>query len=373
MKKFILIDHEPWTLRRKELYYDLFADAGVSLTVWDLSKWLHPGLNNPNMIVNEDYLIRVSNEREFKELLDKENPDSTIIVEEVFRNWNNRRVYRDLSERGYNTIKLELYGHATLIQKPAKFLKDLKLSRIPGIIRRRIESIAFKWYISVHKIRKPLRLLSSNSFLWRTDAINHPDYEKFRFGAHRDIIGENYIVFCDIYFPLHPDLFHFCKIKSKVDVEKYRSEMRKYFDYIEKRYDMPVIIAAHPKSDYKGAEFGNRKIIKYETDNLVNHASMMVLHVSGALSYGILNDLPLAFVETEDYLRIGTNERYLKNLANRILGMPFYNLDKDNLDKIEFRKVDPNLRKEYIYTYLTSEDTENIRNQDLLRKILQSL
>ena len=51
--------------------------------------------------------------------------------------------------------------------------------------------------------------------------------------------------------------------------------MRRYFDYLEEKYGMPVVIAAHPKSDYSGGEFGNRSIIKYKTDDLVFNARMV--------------------------------------------------------------------------------------------------
>lgn len=373
MKKFILLDHEPWTIRRKQLFYDLFAKAGIKLHVWDLSQWLYPGLSNPDELENTEYLTKVTDENEFVKLLNKETPEKIIFVEEVFRSWANRRIFKHISDLGFDTIKIELYGNTELRQSLIHKIKFINLKNLPKILKWRICAIETKLYNKINKIKQPVRLFSSNGNRYRTDAINHPDYESYKFRNHENIIEGDYIVFCDNYFPFHSDLTHFYKFKRLPDGKKYQKTMTRYFDYLEERYKMPVVIAAHPKSDYEGCEFGSRRIIKYRTDDLVYHSKMVTLHVCNSISYSILGDKPVAFVATSDYLKLGHIRKTLDLLALETLGLTYSNLDEIDLNKITFKKIDGNLRKNYINSYLTSPATSELTNCEILRDTLLRL
>lgn len=374
MKKFILIDHEPWTLRRKQLFYDMFAKAGINLTVWDLSQWLYPGFTNPDTLSNEPYLSKVYSEKGFIELLRKENINEIIIVEEIFRIWENRIVFKILSQLEITTIKIELYGSSVFKETLLNKLKKLSFLQFPNVFRNKWFLLKFKIYCKWHKINKPLKVLSSNATRFRTDCLNHPDYDNYKFLPHIPIISGNYIVFCDIYFPFHTDALFLYKYKKTFSGEKYHYAMRSFFDFLEKKYNMPVVIAAHPKSDYNGNEFGNRQIVKYHTDDLVINASMVIMHLTAATSYAILADKPLAYIVTDDYL---ANPNIKHQLYRWVIGywkLPFYNIDStDYADKFQFEKITEELRKNYIYSYLTSEKTDNIPNHITLKNILSQL
>ena len=149
--------------------------------------------------------------------------------------------------------------------------------------------------------------------------------------------------------------------------------MRRYFDYLEEKYGMPVVIAAHPKSDYSGGEFGNRSIIKYKTDDLVFNARMVTLHVCNSISYALLSNKPIAFVATEDYIKLGHVKKTLDLLAHETLGLSYYILDKVDLNEVEFKKVNEDLRIKYINNYLTSTESSGIQNYKILRKELMEL
>lgn len=64
---------------------------------------------------------------------------------------------------------------------------------------------------------------------------------------------------------------------------------------------MPIIIAAHPKSNYVNGEFGNRRIIKYQTKNLIIYADRVILQLCNTISWVTLANKPLIFVTTDDY------------------------------------------------------------------------
>lgn len=372
MKKYILIDHEPWTVRRKELFLDLFNEAGIKLEVWDLSQWLHPGLQMSDEI-NGDYLTKVKSKKEFSLLLKSENPNSTILVEEIIKVWKNRKIYRLISDFGFDTLKIDQYGNGSVINSLRAKLANLTFSSLPGIIKRKFLGESLNLYDRIFQVKKPIRVFSSNKFVNRTDSFNHPDYERFRFMPHSKVVEGRYIVFCDTFFPYHPDLRHYYNLKNLPDGKKYQESMKCYFDFLESKYGIPVIIAAHPKADYMGNEFGSRRIIKYQTDNLIAHSDMVTLHICNSISYSILFDKPIAYVGTADYLKMDNVKRLFPILANQTLGLEIYNIDKVDYSSIQFKKVDPELRRNYILNYLTSNSTKDLPNAENLKGVLANL
>ncbi|MBD5216023.1 MAG: hypothetical protein HDS78_05850 [Bacteroidales bacterium] len=373
MKEFLLIDHEPWSVRRKELFYNLFKAAGVKLQVLDLSSWLYPELTISDEIKDAPYLTKINSEKELYDFLSSKNPYNTIIVLEVIKNWKNRKIFKIISDLNFKSIKIELFGNTSITQSLKEKLTQLKFSSIYSIIKRKIESIHLNLYDKLHHIKSYSEVLSSNAISYRTTPFNHPDYERFKFVETKQIISVDYIVFCDIFFPSHPDFKYFYKVKKLPDSSKYQSIMKDFFDYLESKYKIPVVIAAHPKSDYRGNEFGDRQIIKYQTDNLIANAKMVTLHKCNSISYALLHDKPIAFIGTDDYLNLDFVRRTFPNIANKTLGLQIYNLNKTDFSDITFEKVSEPLRLTYIFNYLTSDKTQNIPNAETLRQLIAKI
>lgn len=373
MKKFILLDHEPWTLSRKQLFFDLFEKAGIQLEVWDLSQWLHSGLHNPDEIEKASYLSKFSCLKDFENHVAKLDCANTIVVEEVYRNWPNRQVFRILSKYKIPTIKIDLYANSTIPSSWMSRIKRISISSIFTIIKNRSKIIMFELYKSIYGIMPPIRYFSSNSNSGRTTAINHPDYEKFKFYPEPKLIEDKYIVFCDIYFPYHPDLVYFYRLKKIPNGKRYQQTLINFFDYLEEKYKMPVVVASHPKANYVGNEFGKRRIIKYKTDNLVAGASMVILHLCNTISYALLNDKPVAFIATNEYLSIDHIRRFFPRLATETFDQKIFNLDIEDWDKIKFKRANRDTRTSYIYNYLTSPSTEDVENSQILFNELSKL
>lgn len=128
---------------------------------------------------------------------------------------------------------------------------------------------------------------------------------------------------------------------------------------------MPVVIAAHPKSNYIGTEFGNRKILKGDTVSLVRKAAMVFLHSSNSVSSAILNDKPFELITNNEYNKNGLIKNTLNKLAV-VLGKCIYNIDEIDVNTMEVKRMDPQKRAEYINSYLASKETMNTSNVDLL-------
>lgn len=370
MHKIVIIDHEPFTQRRKDLFFiQNFIDEGFDIQVWDISQYFFGRIHVHGMLDDQIYLREIKDFEQIKSLLSCTDISHTIFWLEYFDVWKNRSLSRILSDFHCYTIRVDLFANSNLYEPFTSKLQRLFSSSFGKIFKNRMLNIAYKLYKKIYNIKDVNRYLSSSALVHRTDIINHPDYERFRSNNNPPIIQGEYIVFCDTYFPYHPDLVTFYNCKNLPDGRAYQNTLKCFFDYLEDKYKMPVIIAAHPKADYEGGEYGNRRIIQNNTDNLVLNSNIVVQHASNSVSYAILKNKPIVFVTTDDYDRVLHLKNRLALLAS-ILGKIVYNLDAVSFDEITISSIEQNLREHYIYTYLTSPQIENKTNWEILKEII---
>lgn len=372
MKKFILIDHEPFTKRRKELFYiEELINRGIDVEVWDISQYCFPTITIADTLQNEVYVTKISTLKELEVKLQSTPVFRSVFFLEFFRNWNNRELFRLLSDYSCYTIRMDLFANTYLKRSLFRRVKISLSKPLLSVVRNRFNAVRFTLYKKYYHVRFDQEYLSSSAIVPRTRSINHPDYEKYKFMPHERIVMGNYIVFCDIFFPLHPDFAYFYRLHLS-DGKHYQSVMCRFFDTLEEKYKMPVIIAAHPKADYKGYEFGGRKIIKYHTVDLVYFSQGVVLHNCNSISFSILANKPILFISTDEYESVfgGNIFEGLKLLAST-LGKEVYNIEWEIESDMELTQVDDELRERYIYSYLTSKETENKKNIDQLCNLLE--
>lgn len=373
MKKIVIIDHEPYSQRRKDLFFiQNFIESDFDLQVWDISQYVFKGIHVNGNLEGEEYVHKLDCLKQIESLLEITDIKNTVFWMECGSSWETRKLYRLLSYYNCYMIRIDLYGNTILSESEFSKFKRLFSKSFGRIIKGKINIVLYLIYKKLFHIKSVNKYLSSSLISNRTDKINHPDYEKFKFKHNQPILDKDYIVFCDNYFPYHPDLRSFNKCRNLPDGHAYQATLRCYFDYLESYYGMPVVIAAHPKSDYKGDEFGDRKIIMNQTCSLVLYANKVILHASNSISYAILKNKPLAFITTKDYNNIAFLKQRLYLLASSF-NHKVYNLDNTPFDKIDIVPVDEELRKNYIYTYLTSEETKDKRNWDILKKVIEDI
>lgn len=363
LKKVIIICHEPLTVRLKSNFYiKEYISAGFDLEYWDLSQVIYPGIKLVDQL-EEPYIKRTNDMVSLTKSLDVEDISNTIFIVEVNYSWNNRNVFKLLSDKGCYMVRIDMYGN-TVLKVPLRYkLAELSISRIPNILKRQIQQKRFALFANRNNVKGYDKIFSSSQLIADRIPINHPDYESFKKTLSVD--PENkYIVFLDVFFPLHPDLIYMYGFK-KISAHRYQQSLTSFFDKVEKRFNLPVVIAAHPKSNYVGTEFGNRKILKGDTALLVRKAAMVFLHSSNSISSVILNNKPFELITNNEYNKIGLIKNTLNKLAF-VLGKRIYNIDKIDVSKMEVNKMDFQKREEYINSYLASKETMNISNVDLL-------
>lgn len=141
------------------------------------------------------------------------------------------------------------------------------------------------------------------------------------------LISEEYIIFLDEYFPLHPDI----KTKNFPDIysssDDYYTELNAAFHKLEEALKMPVVIAAHPRSQYEKRPdlFGNRRLIKGRTVELVAHSRYALTHGSTAINFAVLFEKPIIFLMPLK-ARGTYYERLISNFTSE-LKQPFFDVD----------------------------------------------
>lgn len=366
MKNIVILSQAPLTPQiKRNNYVDEYLSVGYDVQFWDMSQIIHPGMKY-NDELYESYLRSISSLFEFEHVLSGIDSPNTIFILDFDASWNTRKIFRILTKYHCYMVRVDMYAntslHLTLKQKLSQLFSD----RFRSILITRLEIYLYKIYAWIYNISSCKRYYSSSAIVNRTDKINHPDYEDFYFGESHPIIEGRYILFVDTNFGFHPDDIYFFKYSKIPTTEKFQMSLDKFFTYLESRYMMPIIIAAHPKSNYVNGEFGNRRIIKYQTKNLIIYADRVILQLCNTISWVILANKPLIFVTTDDYDSLALQRKRLRFLAS-LLNKDVYNIEHCNFSDITFTTVAKEIRLYYIYTYLTDKEIERRKNIDILK------
>lgn len=185
---------------------------------------------------------------------------------------------------------------------------------------------------------------------------------------------EDYWLFLDIYLPYHLDNF---RANLEINPDKYYRSVNRFFDFIEKKFNTSVVIAAHPKSEYEriGNKFDGRTIIKGNTGFLVRNCKVVLNNESAALNFALGYRKGIFFITTDEIDKHnGWLSDYFRKLPE-LLGCPLINID----NSAEVKSMNPGMlsidkakRNEYLYKYLTSKKCESIKSSEIILSELRN-
>lgn len=364
-QNIILVDQEPFTRRRSELFYiDKFIASGFNVQVWSLSSYLKMPGSYPNTI-EADYVYNISSKEFFLSLLDKCKVEETIFILELGYSIRSFQIFKYLNKYNCLKVRISLYDNIIFGTRPGnKIIRIIKDGRIIDLLKIYTKSILLNGYKRLFPFKEYDYLFSSSKLTSRNFAINHPDYELWKYSLSAPELSGDYLVFCDIFFPEHPDLL---AIHPSINAIKYRKTLSAFFSYVEKKTGKPVIIAAHPKAIYDSNDWGGRRVIKYQTNSLVKYSSGVLLHSSNSITFTILSDKPCILLTTDDMLCFNVLKMVFEGY-HQAFDLPIYNLDHTQFEEIDFKRVDAELRQRYINTYLTSSEISGRRNFDIIKQ-----
>lgn len=254
------------------------------------------------------------------------------------------------------------------LQQPLKLFKRI-ICKISDKLLIKFNLINLNYDIRFVAGSIPLQIVTYNSK--KIVELNYIDYEYNRDKVSTFKNEKKYFVFLDIYLHKHQD-HTFADIGNinKFSGEKYLKNLNNFFDKIEKRFNVEIIIAAHPKSSYSQNEFKNRKIIKDDTVNLVRNAHAVISHHSTSISYAVLNKKSLIFIYDESIKNNFKNVYMFTKIFADYLQMPFLNIDLEEIEII------PNVCElkydNYKYNFLTTKKSEQFTNKQIIEGFIKN-
>lgn len=151
-------------------------------------------------------------------------------------------------------------------------------------------------------------------------------------------------VFLDEYVPFHPDYIH-SRLSVPATSNEYYPNLCKFFDFIEDKYNVHVVIAAHPRSKYEEHPdyFGGRPVIRGGTVELVRKSKFIIAHSSTSINFAIIFHKPIIFI-TSDCLKQSWMGPFIELMASILGKKP---IDVENMQKFDWEKEKSVNKKTY--------------------------
>jgi len=157
--------------------------------------------------------------------------------------------------------------------------------------------------------------------------------------------------------PKYPTDSHLYKTKVTETVKNWYGGLNRFFNNLENKFDLKVIIATHPKAKFekKIPYLGNRRAYKNSAMELVKNCKYVITHQSTSLSYATIYKKPIFFIYTNETKKnpgvFKYNKFLSKLLVGKLINMNNYSKNDINHFKINNLKTKYN---NYIKNYLTS-------------------
>ncbi|CAK7004585.1 MAG: hypothetical protein PARBA_00176 [Parabacteroides sp.] len=247
------------------------------------------------------------------------------------------------------------------IKKPLKVLNSVCLALFVSLLKKTlfIKSADILFYSGLMANLEEYKI--SNKTL--ICPFNSADYQRYFLSlTNSDVIFSNrkYMVFIDQYIPFHPD-FNIAGY-DKIDAERYFNKINSFFSLIETKYNLDIIIAAHPKAEkYKQQNyFEGREVYFGQVNQLIKYSQSVILHFSTALSMAILHNKPCIFISDSLFLKnIPYAHQYIQHFSS-ILDANYYCLD--TVKDVTIKNVCLDKYSKYKNNYLFNIETEEIDN-----------
>jgi len=358
---------------------DIFRKYNLTVTIWNISSF----------IAKSEY-----DNYQPDDLLESWNPDSQNAVISAISKLNENDIALCIIGTSPSTqfifdalnnfnIQYCLVSNASLpqiytLQKRFnwKWIRSIFLSPIE-LLNRQIDK--FKKYLSHSKIRPTFILVGAKDSRIKCEksypgglVIQSHDFDYDRFldnestGAKDTFIQDDYAVFLDEALTCHPD-YLYSGIDKDVDEDIYFHEINCFFNKFEQIFDIPVIIASHPRIDYKRLNnpFGRRRCIKNKTMELVKNSNIVLLHASRSINYAVLYQKPVIYLYS-DHFSDSFNEKVF--LRARTLKSQILNISDKSSEIGAWQGIDTLSYSLYKNQYIKSNNTQEISSWEIFCK-----
>jgi len=379
-EKVIYVSWMPLTKKvSNDWYIDYLISKDQTVEYWDVSYLLRGELNQTRTI-NPCYLYTIRTYREVKKKLQLPENRDTLFVMLISYDGMRASFYRLFSKKSCRMLYIRWGSQPTIsVSKSQKIISRLlnPFSLIVDIYYL----IKGRLYQKLNLVR-PFEIVFAagqnsmkNNYSNKVVPINLCDFENHRkaFLESKRLVDGMYAVYLDVYLPFQSDLeMHGM---HPLTAELYFASLNHFFQLIEEKYKLKVVIAAHPKADYHSDVFNGREVIYGCTPDLVKDSECVIAEMSTAISYVVMDYKPVFFVHNDEM-----NNIYENSVMNDIraiaesLGEPVYNSDRlKDCSQINDPKISKELYDNYKYLYITSPESENVESSEIFHSEITGL
>jgi hypothetical protein len=369
----------------EEIYFtDQLIQAGFAVEYWDLSNLFFPDINF-GWELERDYVIKVRDYREFEEMIAARDRNRCRFIVGIIFNGLTIKLHRILTRHNCYLIFFARIGIPTFSPHDAllkKVVKNYHNYLRPGKIKEKFLNIVNQLYNNIGLTKHYDAVFAAGHIqesryrgVSKVIPINFYDYDRYLCVKDNPsrLIPYDYCVFLDDNLAYDIDFVAFT-IKT-VTAKLYYQSLCAFFDRLENLFKVRIVIAAHPKAEYHGNEFGDRAIIQGKTNELVKDCHFAITSYSASTSYAILYKKPIVFIYTNELIDFVSCQT-IKSFAN-MLDASIFNIDKihhdDDLLQANISKINHSKYEDFKYNYLTSKSTENKLSGDIFMEFLTSL
>jgi hypothetical protein len=362
-----------------DFYIDALALQGFTVEYWDLTKMFFPNVRFVGE-VERSCVRKFSNYNKLKNALLKQDIKNTFFVSMIVFDGKVLKLHRILTQYKCYLIFFARSGLPVFSENESLVVKVINNYRN----YLRADRIKNKIWYEIGNLYKQIGLVKNYDLVFAAGSveesryqglskvipINHFDFDNCLCVKNNPtrITNTDYCVYLDDNLAYDTD-FKLVNVKT-VEPISYFSSMRNFFDLIEDNFNLKVVIAAHPKAQYQGNEFGHREILKGKTNDLVMGCRFAIAHYSTSVSYPVIFKKPIIFIYTSD-MKPMSYFKAIRNFAT-VLNQPLFNIDSIRSGDLALKDVDIDKYEEYQLKYLTSLKSGSECSRDIFLKSIET-
>lgn len=356
----------------RDWYVDYLIEKGITVEYWDLVPLLFGGdasgskqtdyLRTPRSYQEIQFMVRLPENKGARYIMLVSYEGRTAKLYRLLSKHDCRMFFIAWGQQPINHTRKWRDTFIKWVSNPARFAKAFYYRAKATIYRK--WSLVTPYDVVFAAGRA---LLSGRHCAGKVIPINLVDYDHYmRVLSEKVRPAEGpFAVFLDINLPNQTDL----KIVGLPAIEphEYYAALNRFFDLLEEKYGIKVVIAAHPKANYGGEEFRGREVYRGLTPELVRDAEFVISHHSTSISYAVLNAKPIIFVYTNAMVEV--YKRTVVSCINDFaayLDAAAHNIDQiTRCEQITIREVNQARYEDYKYSFLTTPESEHMTTREI--------
>ena len=372
IRKILFLVNSPLDRRDFERFgIELLMKNGFEVEIWDITDILHPDVRKnytPPDPINWPH-CRVFSDKEYTLNEIKALSSETFIIAHIHYLRERYSVYKAISDSKAKygvEVSNALPSGDDKKQSFLFYLKKLRKVTVKKLLDRGFLRLPFTWL----GIRPASLILAggeqslkyhypankTTEIVW----VHAMDYDFYLKDRNNSSIERPIAVFLDSYLPFHPIRFYRME-KSPISADKYYSILNKFFNLVEDRLGLEVIIAAHPRSQYEKHPdcFEGRKWVRGQTFRLVKESKLVLTHSSTTINFANLFYKPVIFLISSDLEKAGRGS-LIRGMAGWFGKKPIVMDNNRNIDWEFELTVSKGHYDNYRQAYIKTDHSEDL-------------